>query len=54
MKSHTATKPMTWVKDRDGNTYICPKEALVDSRSFEKKALRKACIDESEALPWND
>jgi hypothetical protein len=53
MEAHKAAKPMTWVKDKDGNTYICAKEELVDPKKLTKKELDQFCLDESDK-PWND
>ena len=54
MEEHKAAKPMTWVKDKEGNTYICSKEDLIDPKKVSKEELESYCIDESTALPWND
>jgi hypothetical protein len=53
MNAHIAAKPMEWVKDREGNTYICPKSELVDVSKLNKEELQKLCIDEQDK-PWND
>jgi hypothetical protein len=53
MEEHKAAKPMTWVKDKDGNTYICPKEELVDAKKLSKEELGQYCLDENDK-PWND
>lgn len=53
MEEHKAAKPMTWVKDKEGNTYICPKDELVDSRTLSQEELKSYCLDEADK-PWND
>ena len=53
MKEHTAAKPMTWVKDKEGNTFICPKEELIDTNKISKEELARFCLDEQDK-PWND
>ena len=47
MNSHVAAKPMVWVKDDEGNTYICPKAEVRDAKSVSKHELRR-CVDESQ------
>lgn len=44
---HKAAKPMVWVKDKSGNTYICPKSAVRDPKNISECELRE-CMDESE------
>ena len=44
-KSHTATKPMTWVRDAKGNTYLCDQSAVSDSGKIIDQS---ECLDESE------
>ena len=53
MKEHKAAKPMEWVRDKDGNTYVCPKKELLDVKKLSKEELKKLCIDEQDK-PWND
>ena len=45
--AHKAAKPMVWVKDKSGNTYICPKSALKNTKDVSEEELRQ-CLDESE------
>ena len=52
VEPHKPAMPMVWVKDKEGNTYICPKESLQDPKNFSDEEL-KECIDESDK-PWND
>jgi hypothetical protein len=54
MKEHKAAKPFTWVKDKEGNTYLCPKEELVDPKGLNEEELKRYCIDESTTPPWAD
>ena len=54
MESHKPAKPFVWVKDKDGNTYLCPKEELVDPKNLSQSDLKNYCIDESTVPPWND
>ncbi len=49
-KGHKAAKPLTWVRDKDGNTYLCAQSAVsADGRIID----RNECLDESEN-PQND
>lgn len=52
--SHQAAKPFTWVRDKQGNTFLCPKEELVDPKGMSNEQLKRYCIDESVTPPWND
>ena len=54
MEDHRPARSFTWVKDKNGNTYICPKEELVDPRHLSPEELEEFCIDESLTPPWND
>lgn len=54
MNEHKAAKPFTWVKDKEGNTYLCPREELVDPKSLNEEELKRYCIDESTVPPWSD
>jgi hypothetical protein len=54
MESHKPAKPFVWVKDKDGNTYLCPKEELVDPKNLSQSEIKNYCIDESTVPPWND
>jgi len=54
MNDHKAAKPFTWVKGKEGNTYLCPKEELVDPKNLNEEELKRYCIDESTTPPWND
>jgi hypothetical protein len=54
MNEHKAAKPFTWVKDKEGNTYLCPKEELVDPKELNEEELKRHCIDESTTPPWAD
>jgi hypothetical protein len=47
MEPHKAAKPMVWVKDQDGNVYVCPKDALKDPKGFSEEELKTYCIDDS-------
>lgn len=38
--------PFVWVKDKAGNEFICPAEALKDPKSASKEEL-KNCIDDA-------
>ncbi|MFH2000380.1 MAG: pyridoxamine 5'-phosphate oxidase family protein [Planctomycetota bacterium] len=44
---HQASKPMVWVKDNSGNTYICPKGSVKDPKHVKSSEL-KQCMNESE------
>jgi hypothetical protein len=45
-KAHKAAKPFVWVKDKAGNEYICPLEALKDPKKATKDEL-KNCIEDA-------
>lgn len=47
MKPYRAAKPMVWVKDRSGTTYICPKSELKDPKNVSQSELSQ-CMDESQ------
>jgi hypothetical protein len=47
-------RSFTWVKDKEGNTFLCPKQELVDPTGMNETELKKYCIDESTTPPWND
>ena len=44
--SWKAAKVMVWVKTSDGNTWLCPKNAIVDPKNLSEDELKK-CLDES-------
>ena len=48
----TKRVPHVWVKDNDGNTWICPKASLRDPKNVSEEEL-KECVDES-MNPQND
>jgi hypothetical protein len=39
-------KSYIWVRDSNGNTYLCPKGSLKDPKNFTEEEL-KECVDES-------
>ena len=43
---YLAAKPMIWVKDKEGNTYMCPKASVRDLEHVTERELRE-CVDES-------
>jgi hypothetical protein len=43
---HKAAKPFVWVKDRKGNEYLCPVDALKDPKKASPEEL-KDCIDDA-------
>ncbi len=45
-KAYRTTKPQVWVKADDGNTYICPRDALKDPKKATSEELA-ACVNES-------
>lgn len=45
---HKAAKPMVWIRDAEGNTYICPKSSVNDPENISKSELLKECLDESQ------
>ena len=47
MSPHKAAKPMVWVKDKSGNTYICPISAVKNAKDVSDEELRY-CVNESE------
>jgi len=44
---HKAAKPMVWVRGNDGTSYICPKDAVNDTRNVKNHELTD-CVDESQ------
>lgn len=46
-KPYKAAKPLVWVKDSSGTTYLCPKSELRDPKNVSKEELA-LCMDESE------
>jgi hypothetical protein len=46
VKPTKAAKPFVWVKDKKGNQYICPLDALKDPKKATQKEL-KSCIDDA-------
>jgi hypothetical protein len=51
-QAHTAVKPLVWVRDEGGNTWLCPKESLRDPKHVSEQELRE-CVEES-SNPQND
>jgi hypothetical protein len=45
-KPTKAVKPFVWVKDKKGNQYICPIDALKDPKKATQKEL-KDCVDDA-------
>jgi len=46
--THKAAKPMVWIKDREGDTWICPKESVSEVGNISDDKLSKECLNESE------
>ena len=46
VKPTKAAKPFVWVKDKKGNQYICPIDALKDPKKATQKEL-KNCVDDA-------
>ena len=42
---HKGARPMVWVKDKKGNEFICPMEALKDPKKATKEEL-KDCVED--------
>lgn len=47
-------KGFVWVKDRAGNEYVCPVDALKDPKEASKDELEKCIDDASRAVPIGD
>jgi hypothetical protein len=45
-KPTKAVKPFVWVKDKKGNQFICPMDALKDPKKATKKELEN-CVDDA-------
>ena len=45
-EGHQATRPFVWVKDKAGNEFLCPLEALKNPNSATKEELDN-CIDDA-------
>jgi hypothetical protein len=43
---HKAAKPFVWVKDKAGNEFICPLEALKNPKEASPEEL-KNCVDDA-------
>ncbi|MHC4943788.1 MAG: hypothetical protein ACYTG7_12295 [Planctomycetota bacterium] len=46
--NHKAAKPMVWIKDSEGDTWICPVGAIKDLKGASRQELESACMNESE------
>ena len=44
----------SWVKDLDGNTFICSKDQLIDPSKLSAEEKKSYCIDESSIPAWAD
>ena len=47
-KAHESSSSFVWVKDRAGNEFICPANALKDPRKASRDELSN-CIDDASA-----
>jgi hypothetical protein len=43
---HRAAKPIVWVKDKNGETYLCPINAVKDPKNVTEAELAQ-CVNES-------
>ena len=46
VEAHKAAKPFVWVKDKAGNEFLCPLEALKNPKSATKEELEN-CVDDA-------
>ena len=54
MKPKGGASPMVWVKDKKGNEFLCPLEALKDPKKVSKDELKECLEDASAAFTRND
>ncbi len=47
-EAHTPNDPLVWVKDKEGNQFICHTSQLRDPKSASKEEL-DACVDSGSA-----
>lgn len=53
-QAHQAAKPFVWVKDKAGNEYICPMDALKDPKKASKEELANCTDDASMGVSIGD
>jgi hypothetical protein len=46
--TYKAARPMVWVKDSRGDTWICPVGSIKNPGGASEKELRGSCMNESE------
>ena len=43
--THKAAKPLIWIKDRNGETYMCPLNAVKDPKNATEAELAQCMIE---------